>query len=163
MPLPASKNFLSPLGFRFVLQRAPNIEYFTNECPIPGITLEGIDQPSPMQSIWRPGTKMQFAPMSISFGVDEEMLNYKEIFNWMIGLAPTRNSQQYADLKATQESLVSDGTLVVLTSNNNEGLAITFENLFPTDLSEIQFRATDADVPVIVATATFRYTGYYFV
>jgi hypothetical protein len=163
MPLSPSKNFLSPHGFRFVLQRAPNIEFFCQEANIPDISIEDITQPTPMQGIWRPGTKTVFSPIAITFTVDEEMENYKEIFHWITGLAPTKNSSVYDTLNKTEEGIVSDATLLILTSNHNEGLSVDFENIFPTTLSELQFRSTDADITYTTATATFRYTRFSFI
>jgi hypothetical protein len=41
-----NRNFLSPVGFEFVLNRAPKVTFFTNSANIPGINLGVAIQPS---------------------------------------------------------------------------------------------------------------------
>ena len=40
---PINKNFLSQLGFKFVINKTPNINYFVQSINIPGITLGSSD------------------------------------------------------------------------------------------------------------------------
>jgi hypothetical protein len=35
----ANRNFLTPLGFKFNLTRAPKVDFFSNSANIPGINL----------------------------------------------------------------------------------------------------------------------------
>lgn len=53
MPLitnqPDNINFLSPLGFKFVLARAPNLNFFVTDVNLPSITLGFIETPTPFK------------------------------------------------------------------------------------------------------------------
>lgn len=165
MALTPNKNFLSPLGFRFVLQRAPNIEFFCQEVTLPEISIQDLSQETPRTRIYRPGVKVEFSPLNIEFIVDENLSNYSEIQNWLFGLGAPQNFQQYANLNSEEKDgtpggIVSDGTLVVLTSNHNANINVFFQNLFPIALSPLNFTSTMSDVDYIKATATFRYTVF---
>ncbi len=54
---PSNKNMLSPTGFRFVLNRTPNINYFTYSAPIPTLSLGDYDQQTPFVALPYPGDK----------------------------------------------------------------------------------------------------------
>lgn len=165
--LTPNKNFLSPLGFRFVLQRAPNLEFFCQEFTLPEISIEDVVQETPNLKVYRPGTKFEFSPLNIEFIVDEDLSNYKEIQEWLFGLGAPQRTQQYGNLDTDEKTgepggIVSDGTLVILSSNHNANMEIYFHNLFPISLSPLTFTTTSSDVDYIKATATFRYTVFTF-
>jgi hypothetical protein len=54
----------------------------------------------------------------------------------------------------------SDGTLAVLSSNNNLNKTIRFIDLFPISLSPLQFDATMSDVEYLEADVSFRYQRF---
>ena len=41
-----NKNFLSPTGFKFILNRAPKVVFFSNQANIPGLDLGVTEQTS---------------------------------------------------------------------------------------------------------------------
>ena len=83
---PENKNMLSPTGFRFVLNRTPNVNYFTYSVPIPTLSLGEIDVENPNVRVPNPGDKLRYEPLSIRFRVDEDLSNYLEIHNWLVSL-----------------------------------------------------------------------------
>ena len=40
---PTNKNFLSPLGFRFTIKKAPNLNFFVQSVNIPTLSLGTVD------------------------------------------------------------------------------------------------------------------------
>jgi hypothetical protein len=143
-------NFLSPLGFRFLLNRTPNVEYFCQSATLPTISMSELIQPTPFVNIPRPGDKIVYEPLTLRFRVDENMTNYLEIFNWIISLGKPENFNQY------QEKL-SDGSILLLSSNNNPKIRIAFQDMFPLSLSPLNFDVTQADVEYLEADVMFRY------
>ena len=160
MPVNPSQNFLSDKGFRFILERTPNVQYFTQEVSLPSISLGGVESVMPFHRHQRHGSKLTWSPLVLNFAVDENLINYKEIHNWMFGLAPATPSESNTILN--DKGPVSDGTLFILNSNHSDGLQITFENLWPTDLSELSFSSTSGDLRYLKATVTFEYMQYTF-
>ena len=120
--LTSNKNFLSPVGFRLILARAPNVEFFCQAAGLPGLNLGQIIQPNQFSNVPRPGSKIEFEPLSIRFRIDENMENWLEIMNWLYELGRPTNFSG-----ATSEpERFSDATLVILSSHNNPNKRVIF-------------------------------------
>ena len=165
-----NRNFLSPVGFKFTLNRAPKVAFFGNTANIPGMTLGVAVQSTYLKDIDIPGDKITFNDLTLRFLVDENLENYMEIQNWIRGIGyPESLDQIYnwqknnpkMDLQEkSQLNLYSDATLSVLTSSNNSNFKVKFLDLFPYSLTDLQFDATDSDIDYLTAEVTFKYTIY---
>jgi len=166
---PNNKSYLSPLGFRFVLNRTPNTNYFVQNVRLPTLSLGQFDLEDPFVKLPTPGTKLSFEPLDITFLVDEDMSNYLEIYEWLRGLGFPESFEQYSTLLRTSSTVsaqsdatkvFSDGTLMVLSSHQNSNVKVVFEDMFPISLSDLSFDSTLTDVEYLRATVTFRYRLY---
>ena len=83
---PTKFDYASPTQFKFQLTKLPKVEYFTTACNIPGITLSSALQPTPLKDIPIPGDTVEFNDLEITFLVDENLENYREIHGWMYGI-----------------------------------------------------------------------------
>ena len=161
---PTNKNFLSPVGFRFSIRRLPHVNWFLQNATIPGITLGEAPFPTQFIDTAFPGEKLTYDPLSITFKVDEDLKNWTEIQEWMVGLGSPANFQQYKEHMATKgkEAIFSDATLTTLNSTMNANFEILFHDIYPTSISEITFDSTAGDIDYLTASATFRYVNYEF-
>lgn len=165
-----NRNYLSPIGFKFILNRAPKVAFFGNSANIPGLTLGVANQPTYLKDIPQPGDKIEFDDFTLRFLVDENLENYMEIQNWMRGLGYPdslneiyglqQNNQNLENQNKSMLSIYSDATLEILTSASNPNFKIKFRNMFPYNLTTLQFDATDADVQYLTAEVSFKYTIY---
>ena len=169
-----NRNFLSPVGFKFGLQRAPGVAFFCNEANIPDMTLGEAVQPTYLRDIPTPGDKIQFGDLSLRFLVDEDLTNYMEIQNWIRGLGFPENTDQFEELtkkgvlndgkaysyKQSGDDIYSDGTLQILTSNLVPKFHVIFSDLWPYSLTTMTFDATDTDIEYFTADVSFKYTMY---
>ena len=169
-----NRNFLSPVGFKFGLQRAPGVAFFCNEANIPDMTLGEAVQPTYLRDIPTPGDKIQFGDLSLRFLVDEDLTNYMEIQNWIRGLGFPENTDQFEELtkkgvlndgkaysyKQSGDDIYSDGTLQILTSNLVPKFHVKFSDLWPYSLTTMTFDATDTDIEYFTADVSFKYTIY---
>ena len=57
---PENKSYLSPLGFRFVLNRTPNTNYFVQNVRLPTLSLGQFDLEDPFVKLPTPGTKLSY-------------------------------------------------------------------------------------------------------
>ena len=164
-----NRNFLSPTGFKFVLNRARKVSFLGNEANIPGLTLGVAEQPTYLgRDIPYPGDKVQFEDFNLRFLVDENLENYNEISHWIRSLGYVESLEEIQDFQnanadleqpdKTQLNLYSDGTLQILTSSENPNFKIMFKNMFPTSLSTLNFDATAEDINYFTADVTFKYT-----
>ena len=55
---------------------------------------------------------------------------------------------------------MKDGRLIILDNQNNENGTFLFKDMFPVNLSEIQFDVSQPDAPIL-ATVTMRYSIFY--
>ena len=70
-----NRNFLSPIGFKFSLTKAPKVSFFSNTAQIPGLTLMAAEQPTYLKNIPQPGDKMEFQDFTLRFLIDENLEN----------------------------------------------------------------------------------------
>ena len=59
-----------------------------------------------------------------------------------------------------KRQLYSDATLQVLNNNNLHNFDVVFKDLFPAELSTLQFNVTMSENDYMIATATFKYSTY---
>lgn len=162
----ANRNFLTPLGFKFNLARAPKVDFFSNSANIPGINLGAAIQPTYLKDIPIPGDKLVFDDFTMRFNVDENLENYTIVQNWMRGLGYPESVYEYIEWKDSdpnnpgQDPNISDGTLIVYNSNFQPSTMVKFQGLFPVSLSSIEFDASDSDVQYVTASVTFKYALY---
>ena len=165
----SNRNFLSPTGFKFSLNRAPKVAFFGNSANIPSMTLGVANQSTYLKDIDVPGDKIVFEDFSLRFLVDENLENYLEIYNWIRGLGYPESLQEIYDFQKggtinqpdkSQMALFSDGTLQILTSKDNPNFKVMFEDLWPYSLSTLQFDSTDEDIQYFTADVSFKYTIY---
>ena len=159
-----NRNFLSPVGFKFVLAKDPKISFFCNSAKIPEITLDVVVQPNYLKDIDVPGDKVIYGDLRLRFLVDEDLVNYMSIHNWITGLGFPETAQQYENLidgdNRDEKKAFSDGSLYILNSNFNTNAIVKFKDLFPYSLSPLDFDSTQTDVQYFTAEASFKYTVY---
>ena len=161
-----NRNFLSPVGFRFTLAKEPKVAFFSNSVRIPEITLGTTIQPSYLKDVDVPGDKLTYGDFSLRFLVDENLVNYMAIHNWITGLGYPESTYQFKSLTTNSEGETdlleqfSDGSLHILNSNYRTVATVKFRDLFPISLSSLDFEATDTDVNYFTAEVTFKYTIY---
>ena len=166
-----NRNYLSPTGFRFTLSKCPKVSFFSNSAQIPGISVSPAFQSTYLKDIPQVGDKMDFQDFTLRFLVDENLENYMQIQNWMRGIAFPDNLGEVYDLSAGRagfpdedrrnpDNLTSDGSLLVMNSTNNPQFMVKFSDLWPTDLTTLQFDATPGDIDYFTAEVTFKYTIY---
>ena len=185
---PTKLDYASPTQFKFTIIKLPKVEYFCTAANIPSITLGSANQSTPFRDIPIPGDKLDYDTLNISFLVDENLENYREIHGWMTGLGfpkdhsqfrnlqqagsdryPTTTSETYNKelgqvVKQTSDDggLYSDATLFVLTSKNNSNIEIRFRDIYPISLSGLQYSQQNNDTDYLQATVTFDYKLYDF-
>lgn len=167
-PLPSNLNPLSPNGFNFGIQKLPEVSFFCQQVNLPGIMIGSPEFGNPFQTTPIPGESLTYDTLNVQFLVDEQMHNYKSIYNWIVALGFPNNYDQYVtfvnqDDRGVVSELAknySDATLEILGANNKAVQTVSFVDLFPVSLESLNFQSTNQDVQYLVGSATFKY-GYY--
>jgi hypothetical protein len=167
-----NKNYLAPTGFRFILNKSPKVSFMGNMVNIPSLNLGIAEYSTRLRPLPEPGSKVTFGDLELTFLVDEDLENYMEIQNWIRGLGSPFSLHEIQELyrsdiyeqyqRGVQSNipLFSDGVLTVLNSNNRANFKINFYDLFPYNLSALDFDATQTDVQYFTARVEFKYTIY---
>ena len=127
-----------------------------------------------MVDIPQPGDKLEFGVLMIRFLIQEDMKNYQELYNWLIGLGFPVDHKQYAAYGKTQEyrfpdisptkqaslGQFSDASLFLLDSNNNPKIMFRFVDAFPISLQGLDFEIATGSTDYMVGVAMFRYRDY---
>ena len=124
----------------------------------------------------------------MTFLVDEDLENYREIHGWLTGLGFPKDRKEFRDIlgsganrfptssganlqtdpgKTTYGAvntgaIYSDATLIILSSKNNPIIEVRFSDVFPRELTGLQYNINNTDVQYLEATVTFSYKIYEF-
>ena len=158
-----NKNMLSPVGFQLAIQRSPHINFFVQGITVPSLGLGVMEQQTPVFTIPQPGDRVTYSELQVSFRVDEDLNNYLDIFNWIKALGFPESPEQYAELEKqpqwSGEGLVSDGTVLILSSAMNANVEFTFTDMWPTSLSGFEMNSRDTSVEYVECTVDFKFTS----
>ena len=164
-----NKNFLSPIGFIFVLDKAKKVSFLCQRASIPEISLGQVDIPTAGYAKIPMNGNIEYSQLSLDFIVDEDLRNYMEIHNWIRALGTPsdfidrkRWNELYTmdNRSNTDDAKWSDATLLVLNNNNVTNFDVVFQSLWPVSLSTVAFDVTGTDNEFMTATATFNYTVF---
>ena len=185
---PTKLDLASPAQFKFSIIKLPKVEYFCTSANIPEVSMPSATQSTPFRDIPVPGEKISFGDLNITFLIDENLDNYREMHGWLTGIGFPSDRQQYTNMldankdrfpvigkesKATDPGKVvsgatpigpifSDATLNILSSKNRGNIEVRFSDVFPVSLSSLSFDQQATDVEYLSATATFQYKIYEF-
>ena len=181
---PSKMDYASPVQFRFKIAKLPQVEFFIQTVNLPGISIAEATVPTPLYDYPVPGDEINFQSLDISFLVDENLNNYKELHDWLSGLGFGKNHQQFADMRATgtdrfpgtvastaasgtatpgpipEGSTYSDATLSILNSKNIVKTEVRFQNVFPTSIGSLSYDVQASDIDYLKAQASFSYINY---
>ena len=157
-------NALHDNAFKLNILELPYVTMFAQSLTIPGISLGEALFYTPNVDIKVPGEKITFDNLDVDFLVDEQLLNYREIWNWMIHLGFPQSTEQFKIMKngGTQFKETSDIGCISTTNKLNPNIMINFIDAFPVTLSPITMTSTNSDTEYMMATVSFAYSYFYF-
>lgn len=180
---PTTLDYASPTQFRMIINQLPKVEFFITAANVPGINLGEAIFPTPLKQIPMQGDEITFENLSISFLVDENLENYKELHDWLIGIGFPQSRSQFKDFRSTTSNrpgttqgnsqdigdvqpstavspMFSDATLTILSNKNNPVVEVRFEELSPVALGALNFDQEATDVQYLKTTCDFNYKYY---
>ncbi|MBT9159069.1 MAG: hypothetical protein DDT26_00318 [Dehalococcoidia bacterium] len=162
---PSNPNFLSSIGFQFQIERLPNVNWHVTRANIPGMSLNRTDVQTPFRRFNAGADKLEYEDLSVSFKVAEDLSNWAEVHDWMVGIGFPNNFNQRRLLEEQGEARVgrglrTDGTLIVLNSARVPIMELTFVDLIPNNLTPLEFNTQASIVEYVEATVTFDFQEY---
>jgi hypothetical protein len=121
-----------------------------------------------------PGDKLAYGDLVIRFLVQENMSNYIELYNWLVGLGFPDSRDQYKNWNESQRyrfpaisdkrlgalGNFSDADFFILDSDNNPNVKITYYDVFPVSLEALDFDISSGRADFLVGIAAFKYRQY---
>ena len=146
-------NILKGYQFKLEIEAFPHVSYHASNCQIPGVTIDQPEFATPHRNMILPGSKITFDPFNLSFFIDDDLNNYKEIYYWLLNI--TFQDQKLVTYK-------SDMTLHILNGDLTPKTSVKFINAHPTLLSEISFDSSYSEPEPLMGFITMEYDYFIF-
>jgi hypothetical protein len=167
--IPENTNPIQPTKFLLTFDRIGAVTYFCQTVRLPGVSMGQAPFNTPLLDIQSPGNKLSFNPFSVDFIVDEEMIGWRQIYEWFNSMASPKGLEHRKALSELQNEYkkskllsYSDATLTIVSALNNPIVRIQFYNVFPTSLSDINFDTTQSADNIITSEVSFVYDYFEF-
>lgn len=168
-----NKSILNKNNFRLLIDKVPTVEYYVQTVTIPGMQFtEAVQAAGVGIDVYFPGDKVSFETLSVKFLIDEDLENYKEIYNWINAIVPIADPTDYKNYTNTVTSKIgqvsavdsnlnqySDITLVINTNKNIPNRYFRFYDCFPISLGGLELQSGGENEPVS-CEVTFRFSYY---
>jgi hypothetical protein len=147
--------FVSPSGFRLLIdnQKYKNAQFTVQTVALPDMSITGAPFNTPQRNITAAPDKVDYGIFDMTFLIDEDLYNYKEIHDWMLGMVTEAD-----DSKSARKT--RDMSLMILNSHNNVSREIKFIDAYPVNLSSLPFDATTTDVEYLIGNVSFNYSYF---
>jgi len=168
-----NKSLLNKNNFRLLIDKVPTVEYYVQSVNIPGLQFTEVNQPFGIGvDAFFPGDKVSFDTLAVTFLVDEDLENFKEMYDWMQAIVPVSSSsafQSYVDSQKTTTGELSNInndlnqysqiTLITNTNKNIPNKFFRFYDCFPISLGGLELQS-GAEAETVTCTVEFRFTYY---
>jgi hypothetical protein len=161
-----NQNELHQDNFKLVLRnlRVDNhlrdFEFMCQAANIPGIQVPSIRVQTLPNYINVPASKLYYDDLVVLFKVDEDLNNYWQLVSWMTGITGPQDKAQFETYQGSafpKQYITSvDASLFALTNAFNPNVEIAYRNVFPTQLSSIDFDFKSTN-DIIQAQVQFKF------
>jgi hypothetical protein len=168
---PTNKDILQSTKFKLNFARIPATTYFCQSASLPGLSLTEVPRNTPFIDLYVPGEKLLYDTLNITFLVDEDLVGWQEIHDWIRAMTFPYDFEEYVNLKnlssvAQSRSInrlppqYSDASMTIYTNKNNPNIRVQFKDLFPISLGGLVFNSSDSAENIITSDVTFRFSYY---
>ena len=172
-----NRNFLSPIGFKFAVNKLRGVDFFCQSASIPAISMGHWKQGTRVNVVYQPGDELYYEPLYLKFLVDENMKNYYQVHDWIREITTPYSAKEFGYDRGTLRSInkdkrdknvsvfgnndwLSDCSLFILSSNYRPVAEFIFRDCFPISLTTLNFDASVPDVNYFTAEVTLRYNYF---
>lgn len=159
--------------FKFTLTGLPDLTQFAQSFTLPSVLNPAVERQTRGTRIRERGDHVTYGAFNVTYIIDNAFKTYYSLYWWVKGAAgphATAEISQFRDVRRQQVSdpkpLVHDlekttATLWILQPDTDTPLVtISFIDVFPVSLSEVQFSSTDSEPPGLVTTVSFECTAF---
>lgn len=138
--------------FELVHPKYKDFNLMIQEAELPGLNLGILLQPAMPRPIYRPGDNIDIDDLRLTFLVDEHLKSWYTLWQWI------RDQTSLEDINLKQ--IFADATMFILDNKLKSKILVKFKNIFPYQLSTIQFSHNDEQHDVLTSSVTFKINDY---
>jgi hypothetical protein len=169
---PENQNVAQPTRFQMVASRLPHTTFWCQTVILPSISTGYAMSPTLFVDQKLPGDKLVYAPLTLTMLVDEDLMTYMEIHDWLRGMTFPTDFAEYRNLKnlsqflkhssvpSNQKPQYSDLAINIYNNNWQQIMTWKFYDSFPTSLGELSYTATETAATPMLIDVTFEYQYY---
>ena len=147
-------NYLSPSSFRVLIPRLPKITYFVQTCSVPSLNIGSMDLTyKGFPRMTHPSSLDLSDQLVINFIVDEDMENWREMYDWMHSIVPSSENEG----GITANDIYSDIILLVFNSAKKLKKKLTFHRCYPVSLMSFEFNSGVNEIDPMLVAANFSF------
>ena len=155
---PTTQNYIYPTYFRLDIKRLPLMSYFVTKANLPDFGYDSpVEQVNRFTTIKHTANRVIFGGLNVSFLVDEDLSNWREIQDW---IKSTSVVDDYHDVDKNTKDHYTDATLMLLNSAMQPNLEVTFKNIFPISITGFEFSSNITELTPFESTVQFAYDHY---
>jgi hypothetical protein len=154
---PANVNAMQTTNFKLTFARMPNITFWCTSVNIPSITIGEVQVPTRSMPIHVPGSSVQLDQLRLTFMVDEDFANWREIYQWMRSIVPF---EDFTEILNNQQDYYSEATIHCLSNAKNPNMRFIFKNVFPIAMDGFDLNSTLNEPEPVTISATLVYDSF---
>ena len=140
----------------FTIESEKVISYFLTSFNLPGLSIGTVPLANPFKEHVEPGGTLSYEELSVACLVSENFDNWKDSVDWLQTASTGFTFPTTNEGKAVRRS----GSIVLLTNNSNRFGDIGIINMFPTNISSIDFDMQNAEPTPLTFTMTLQFESY---
>ena len=95
-------SILNKNNFRLLIDKIPTVEYYVRSVNIPGLQFTEVETGAGVGvDAFFPGDKVSFDNLEVQFLVDEDLENFKEVYDWMNAIIPIKDPSDFGNYVET--------------------------------------------------------------
>ena len=155
--------------YRFAIERLPDLTFFVQSVSSPTVSGSAQTQETPFAFAHHPTSRLNYGDISVTYLVDASFKTYFSLYYWMRGYGFPHDFDEVKRFRAKQlsnnrvnprarpvELEKTTASISILTPDTASIVAeINIDEVFPTELTRLDFASTNTEAPVLTTTATF--------
>lgn len=140
----------------FTIEMEKDISYFLTSFNLPGLSIGTIPLANPFKEHVEPGGTLIYEELSVTCLVNENFDNWKSSIEWLKTASTGFTFSTTNEGKMVRRS----GSIVLLTNNGNRFGDIGIINMFPINISSVDFDMQNAEPTPLTFTMTLQFESY---
>ena len=140
----------------FTIESQKEISYFLTSFNLPGLSIGTVPLANPFKEHAEPSGILIYEELSVTSLVNENFDNWKDSVDWLKTASTGFTFPTTNEGKMVRKS----GSIVLLTNNGNRFGDIGIINMFPINISSIDFDMQNAEPTPLTFTMTLQFESY---